>query len=227
MLGTWAAMSWPAAAIQPQLARPLSRTGGSRTRRLTDDAARNVTIIRAPCSQTRARTAGSELASLRLALARLAVDADIVLDCHCDSESLLHLFLIPAHWPTAADLSAEIGSRATLLSEESGGYAFDETFSTPWTRLARALPDKPVPPPVCPRPSNIAARPTSATSGPSLTPARCSASSSAAASGRRPRTLPQAQCEATARRLRRRAHAGGGHRRLQAAARRHGDGRHG
>ena len=106
-----------------------------------------MTIIRtAMLADLEARTAGSELASLRLALARLAVDADIVLDCHCDSESLLHLFLIPAHWPTAADLSAEIGSRATLLSEESGGYAFDETFSTPWTRLARALPDKPVPP---------------------------------------------------------------------------------
>ena len=114
--------------------------------RLTDDAARNVTVIRAAMAEDlAARTAGSELASLRLALARLAADADIVLDCHCDSESLLHLFLIPAHWPSAADLSAEIASRATLLSEESGGQAFDETFSTPWTRLARALPDKPVP----------------------------------------------------------------------------------
>jgi hypothetical protein len=113
---------------------------------LSDDAARNVTIIRAAMlADLEVRTAGSELASLRLALARLAVDADIVLDCHCDSESLLHLFLIPAHWPIAADLSAEIGSRATLLSEESGGQAFDETFSTPWTRLARALPDKPIP----------------------------------------------------------------------------------
>ncbi|HUL05348.1 MAG TPA: succinylglutamate desuccinylase/aspartoacylase family protein [Candidatus Acidoferrum sp.] len=114
--------------------------------RLTDDAARNVTTVRAAMvADLAARTPGSEFASLRLALARLAVDADIVLDCHCDSESLLHLFLVPAHWPSAADLSAEIGSRATLVSEDSGGHAFDETFSTPWTRLARAIPDKPVP----------------------------------------------------------------------------------
>jgi hypothetical protein len=114
--------------------------------RLTDDAARNVTVIRtAMAEELAAREAGNELASLRLALARLAVDADIVLDCHCDSESLLHLFLTPAHWPAGADLSAEIGSRAVLLSDESGGQAFDETFSTPWTRLARALPDRPVP----------------------------------------------------------------------------------
>jgi len=114
--------------------------------RLSDDAARNVAVIRAAMlADLEARTAGSEFASLRLALARLAVDADIALDCHCDSESLLHLFLIPAHWPMAADLSAEIGSRATLLSEESGGQAFDETLSTPWTRLAQAIPDKPIP----------------------------------------------------------------------------------
>jgi predicted deacylase len=113
---------------------------------LTADPVRNVTVIRAAMTASlQARTAASEIASLRLALARLAADADIVLDCHCDSDSLLHLFLIPAHWPGASDLAAEIGSRATLLSEDSGGRAFDETFSTPWTRLARAFPDKPIP----------------------------------------------------------------------------------
>ncbi len=113
---------------------------------LTADAAHNVAAIRAAMiASLEARHAGSEMASLRLALARLAVDADIVLDCHCDSESLLHLFLVPAHWPGAADLSAEIGSRATLLSEDSGGRAFDETHSTPWTRLAHAFPDQPIP----------------------------------------------------------------------------------
>ena len=114
--------------------------------RLSDDAARNVTVVRAAMlAELEARTAGSEFASLRLVLLRLAADADIAFDCHCDSESLLHLFLVPAHWPMAADLSAEIGSRATLLSEDSGGQAFDETLSTPWTRLAQAIPDKPIP----------------------------------------------------------------------------------
>jgi predicted deacylase len=114
---------------------------------LTDDAERNVAAIRRGLIEGLAAiAAGTELASLRLALARLAVDADIVLDCHCDSEALLHLFLIPAHWPAARDLSDEIGSRATLLSDDSGGHSFDETFSTPWTKLAAAFPDKPIPP---------------------------------------------------------------------------------
>ena len=115
--------------------------------RLTDDAARNVTTVRqALIENLESFVAGTEFASLRLALARLAVDADIVLDCHCDSEALLHLFLIPAHWPSGRDLSDEIGSRATLLSDDSGGHSFDETFSTPWTKLAAAFPDKPIPP---------------------------------------------------------------------------------
>jgi predicted deacylase len=113
---------------------------------LTADPVRNVTLVRAAIvASLQARTATNEISSLRLGLARLAADADIVLDCHCDSEALLHLFLIPAHWPGAADLSAELGSRATLLSEDSGGRAFDETFSTPWTKLAHAFPDKSIP----------------------------------------------------------------------------------
>jgi predicted deacylase len=115
--------------------------------KLTDVPDQNVATIRAAMADNLAtRSAGHEMASLRLALARLAVDADIVLDCHCDSEALMHLFLIPEHWPSAADLSAEIGSRATLLSADSGGRAFDEAFSTPWTRLAAAIPDRPIPP---------------------------------------------------------------------------------
>ena len=113
---------------------------------LTDSAERNVTTIRRALVENLAGfAAGTEFASLRLALARMAVDADIVLDCHCDSEALLHLFLIPAHWPSARDLSDAIGSRATLLSDDSGGRSFDETFSTPWTKLAAAFPDKPIP----------------------------------------------------------------------------------
>src|SRR5690606_9490688 len=66
-------------------------------------------------------------------------DADFVFDLHCDDDSLMHLFLIPQHWPDAADLSAEIGSRGTLLAEDSGGRSFDETFSTPWIKLAATV----------------------------------------------------------------------------------------
>lgn len=114
---------------------------------LTGDAAGNIACIRAAMREILAeRTARDEIGSLRLALARLACDADFVLDLHCDDEALMHLYLIPQHWPEAADLAAEIGSRATMLTEDSGGSSFDEAFSTPWVKLARRFgPERPIP----------------------------------------------------------------------------------
>jgi uncharacterized protein len=108
--------------------------------RLGADMAVNVATVRAAMGEfLAAQLPTSQMSSLRLALARLAYDADLVLDLHCDNEALPHLFLIPAHWPLATDLAAEIGSRAVLLSDDSGGRSFDEAFSTPWVRLAASL----------------------------------------------------------------------------------------
>lgn len=117
---------------------------------LTADAAANVEVIRAAMRAVlEERQPRDEIGSLRLTLARLACDADFVLDLHCDDEALMHLYLIPQHWPEARDLAAEIGSRATMLAEDSGGNSFDEAFSVPWVRLAQRFgPDRPIPP-VC------------------------------------------------------------------------------
>jgi hypothetical protein len=116
--------------------------------KLGPDARANVEIVRAALREIVAGlSGGSEFASLRVALARLAVDADFVFDLHCDDDALMHLYMLPQHWPDGADLSAEIGSRATMLSDDSGGHSFDETFSTPWVKLAQAVgPATPVPP---------------------------------------------------------------------------------
>jgi predicted deacylase len=115
--------------------------------RLTDDPAGNVDLIRAAMrAAIEGLETADELGSLRRILAGLACDADFVLDLHCDDEALMHLYLIPQHWPDAQDLAAEIGSRATMLAEDSGGGSFDETFSTPWVKLARRFgPDRPIP----------------------------------------------------------------------------------
>jgi uncharacterized protein len=112
-----------------------------------DPAANVAAIRRAMGAKLAEMTPGNELSSLRIALARLAHDADIVLDLHCDNDALLYLYLIPAHWPEAGDLAAELGSAAQLLADDSGGRSFDECMSTPWTKLAKALgPATPVPP---------------------------------------------------------------------------------
>ena len=119
----------------PDLFEPVAEAVADR---LSDDAAGNVAVIRGAMLDFLDRQeAGNELQSLRLALARLAVDADVVLDLHCDDEALMHLFLIPSHWPQAADLAADLGCRAVLLAE---------AFSTPWTRLAAHFPAHPIPP---------------------------------------------------------------------------------
>jgi predicted deacylase len=86
-----------------------------------------------------------ENAALRKALLARAVDADLVLDLHCDLEAVMHLYLGTPLWPAARDLAADLASEATLLAEESGGNPFDEAFSVPWWRLARRFPDVPIP----------------------------------------------------------------------------------
>ena len=114
--------------------------------KLGPDAQANVeTIRRALMAHLAAQQPASELHALRLLLASLAADADLVWDLHCDDQSLMHLFLIPAHWPQAAELAADLRCHAVMLAEDSGGNSFDETFSTPWTRLAAHYPDNPIP----------------------------------------------------------------------------------
>jgi len=115
--------------------------------RLTGDPAANVALVREALGAAVAGLeANSEMASLRAALIRLAYDADLLLDVHCDDAALLYLYLSPAHWPAAADLAAELGCRAVMLAEDSGGRSFDESFSLPWLKLAAAFPDHPIPP---------------------------------------------------------------------------------
>ncbi len=114
--------------------------------RLGSDASQNVALIReALCEVLSERTAERELQSLRRSLAKESVTADLVLDLHCDDESLLHLFLLPQHWPDAADFAGELGADAVLLDEGGTGGAFDEANSKIWVGLQRRFPDHPIP----------------------------------------------------------------------------------
>lgn len=128
----------------PDLYTPIAEGLGNQ---LGDDAEANKRTIRAAMrAHLEVWEPRGELESLRRLLAREAADADLVLDLHCDDESLLHLFLVPQHWPLAEPLAAELGAAAVLLAEDSGGSAFDETFSGPWLKLAARYPQRPIPP---------------------------------------------------------------------------------
>jgi uncharacterized protein len=114
---------------------------------LGDDAEANVAAIRAAMGEALASAEPrGEVAALRLALLRLAHDADIVLDLHADNQAVLHLYTGTPLWPGASDLAAELGARAVLLAEISGGNPFDEACGGPWWALARRFPDAAIPP---------------------------------------------------------------------------------
>jgi len=115
--------------------------------RLGADAAGNVCLIRREWAALVAeRAPGSELASLRQHLMSRALAADIVLDLHSADDALMHLYFGAARWPDGADLSAELGSVATLLAADSGGEPFDEVFGNIWAKLRALLGgDSPIP----------------------------------------------------------------------------------
>lgn len=116
--------------------------------KLGADPASNVAVVRKAIGAALDKmNADSEFPALRLALAKLAYDADIVLDLHCDDDAEVHLYLIPESWPDGRDLAAFLGAEAVLLAGDSGGASFDETFSAPWVKLQAAVgPGIPVPP---------------------------------------------------------------------------------
>jgi predicted deacylase len=115
--------------------------------RLGDDQGANVALVRGCLHEAlRAVEPVDDLDFLRHTLLGLALDADIALDLHCDSEALMHLYLGTPLWPEAADLSAQIGRRATLLATDSGGMPFDEAMGGPWWTVAERFPERVVPP---------------------------------------------------------------------------------
>jgi predicted deacylase len=108
---------------------------------LGQDAQLNQQLIRAAiraslADSQRDQVASDELSAQRLALMRLAADADVVLDLHCDCESLLHLYTGTPIWERVAPLAGLLGAHVALLETESGDDPFDEACARIWWDLA-------------------------------------------------------------------------------------------
>jgi predicted deacylase len=117
---------------------------------LTDDPARNVRLVRAALLAALAEHQPlDEVGALRKTLLGLSIDADIVLDLHCDNQAPVHVYFGTALWPDAEDLSRQFHARAVLLAEESGDNPFDEANSAPWWVLAKLLGGAHPLPPAC------------------------------------------------------------------------------
>jgi uncharacterized protein len=118
-------------------------------KRLTTDELANTRIIREEMRSAMTKLSPRrELDSQRLALMRLAFDADLVLDLHCDSEAALHLYTGTPLWPIVEPLARLMQSQATLLATESGDHPFDEACSQTWwllrERFSKSHPQCPI-----------------------------------------------------------------------------------
>lgn len=100
------------------------------------DADANVRLIR---EHARASIAAWQPATdadtLKKTLMTLAIDADIVLDLHCDNEAALHIYAGTPLAEGIAPLAAILGAHALLLAYQAGGEPFDEACSRLWWDL--------------------------------------------------------------------------------------------
>jgi predicted deacylase len=122
----------------PDLAQvALERVG----RELGSDPDQNVALVRAAVLDWLSEQSPlTELEGLRLALYRLAADADVVLDLHCDAEAVLHLYSETACWPPLEPLACWLGAQTVLVADYgAGGQPFDEQLSGLWSQLAARL----------------------------------------------------------------------------------------
>lgn len=120
--------------------------------RLSADRQQNRRLIRAGMAQLLQELASNErnsaFESMRIILSRLAHDADIVLDLHCDCEAVMHLYASAARLDDARLLGRYLGARAILTADASGGACFDEMLFRPWLDLHRKFgADHPIPQP--------------------------------------------------------------------------------
>lgn len=122
----------PGAAIANQLAD-----------KLTDSEAHNRQLIRGALdSYFDQQQPLNELQSQRFTLMRMACQANLMIDLHCDWEAIPHLYTTPDAWPAIEPLARYLGSDVQLLAEISGGEPFDEACCEPWVHLAREFGDR-------------------------------------------------------------------------------------
>ncbi|EPJ53707.1 MAG: hypothetical protein OFPI_09620 [Osedax symbiont Rs2] len=77
------------------------------------------------------------LCHLRAILLSLSIDADIILDLHCDSQALLHIYGHHLQSEQSELLAKHLACPIVLLEDEVGASPFDASHVTPWLALAK------------------------------------------------------------------------------------------
>ena len=85
--------------------------------------------------------------ALKKTVLAMAIDADYVLDLHCDNEAVVHIYTGTPLLDKIKPLAAIMQAHAVLVSLEAGGEPFDEACSSLWWDLAHHFgPAYPIPP---------------------------------------------------------------------------------
>lgn len=114
--------------------------------RLGDDLVSNAQLVRQALREAAAALKAKDpVTNLKNHLLQLAVDSDIVLDMHCDSQAAMHLYALTPQADLAAELGCLLGAQAVLLATESGDSPFDEACSRPWYQLQQRFANHPLP----------------------------------------------------------------------------------
>jgi len=92
-------------------------------------------------AEAEANKSVSESAALKAQLLALAIDADVVLDLHCDGEAVMHLYTLPSLAARVEPLARLLRAEVCLTAQESGEGPFDEACSRPWAVAAVLMPD--------------------------------------------------------------------------------------
>lgn len=120
------------------------------TDKLTENETQNTLIIRQTLKNILiSPNPVSELASMQQRLSWLACDADIIIDLHCDSESVVHIYTHPVHMDIARQLGGLMRAKTILYTTLQGGESFDEAHVNHWIALTEKFPDYPISPSAC------------------------------------------------------------------------------
>jgi predicted deacylase len=108
-------------------------------KRIGKDADDNVELVR---RELRRRIAALQpenpTMAQRIALARRAYDADLVVDLHCDDEALSYMMAPDELWDEAKRFAADVGVHSLQSGGDSdGAHCFDDCFLAPWQALRK------------------------------------------------------------------------------------------
>ncbi|MDT8990020.1 succinylglutamate desuccinylase/aspartoacylase family protein [Curvibacter sp. APW13] len=105
-----------------------------------DPAANTQRIRSALRAAVHRMTACGTTQDLKKRLLQLAIDADVVLDLHCDTDAVMHVYGMTPQEPLLTQLGADLGAQAALLATEAGDSPFDEACARPWLVLRELFP---------------------------------------------------------------------------------------